>query len=287
MSSNSTEIISSLIQSIFPGLDIMQIFLLIIASIFVLLTLIKFLRISGKAILKGDNLEVTMAFFFAFLGITGLARPSLILPFTLALLAVLSVAMLKNRSILEEIERKPAISQNVFIQAFDKEEVDRNIEQANQIIFLGTNLRSVTHDQYSRIEESLRKGNSIKILMINGSLCDLASKRNYEPTIGEEILKELNISIKRCRALYSMSKQTKGKLEIRLLDYLPPFGAIFIDPQEDLKGTLYLWFYTYRTRNTTKPKVILHARDGHWYQVFKEAIFALCKDAREYCEEEK
>jgi hypothetical protein len=267
----------------FLGVDITQLLLLITVSIFVLLTLIKFLRKSGKDFLKGENLEVIMAFFFTFLSITGLVPPTLILPFTLALLAVLSVSILKNRNILEKIERNSSIDRSIFAEAFDKEEVDRNIEHAKEIIFLGTNLGNVTRGQYSRIEESLKKGNKVKILIIeaNSSLCDIVAKRHYEPTKGEEILKELSISLGRCKNLFLKSKETKGRLEIRFLDFLPPFGGIFIDP-EDINGIIYMWFYTYKIRNQTKPKVILHAMDGQWYQLFKEEIFALWENAREY-----
>jgi len=250
----------------------------------VLITLLIFLKKSSKDLRRGDNIEILMAYFFAFLSITGIAQPSLVLPFTLALLAVLSVAILKIRGVLEKIERNSSVGQGVFTQAFDRDKVNRGIEQAKQVMFLGTTLESVIHDQYSRIEDSLRRGNKIKILMIesNRNLCDLAAKRDYEQTRGEEILKELSISIQRCKNLYQMSKETKGKLEIHFLDFLPPFGGIFIDPQDDRNGKLYLWFYTYRTKNTTKPKVILHAIDGQWYHLFKEEILALWRDGREY-----
>lgn len=290
LSPNFSETNSSIFSHIFPGIDINQFVLLIIVSIFVLLALLKFLRKSRKDFFKGENLEVIMAFFFTFLSITGLVPPKLILPFTLALLAVLSVSILKNRTILEKIERNSSIDRSIFAEAFDKEEVDRNIEHAKEIIFLGTNLSNVTRGQYFRIEESLKKGNYVKILIIeaNSNLCDIAAKRHYEPTKGEEILKELGISIERCRNLFLMSKETKGRLEIRFLDSLPPFGGIFIDP-EDSNGIIYMWFYTYKTRNPTKPKVILHAKDGQWYQLFKEEILALWENAREYnsCENEQ
>ena len=279
-----SETLSSALQSALHGIDTTQLILLSIAAIFVLVTFLIFLIKSRKDLLRGDSVEIVMAYFFAFLSITGIAQPSSVLPFTLALLAVLSVAILKNRNLLEKVERDLSDSQGVFTQKFDEYEVNRNIEQAKQIMFLGTNLKSVTHVQYSRIEDSLRRGNQIQILMIESksSLCDLAAKRDYEQTSGEEILKELNISMQRCKNLYLMARETKGTLEIRFLDFLPPFGGILIDSQDDRNGKLYLWFYTYRTKNTTKPKVTLNAMDGQWYHLFKEEIFALWRDATIY-----
>ncbi len=103
----------------------------------------------------------------------------------------------------------------------------------------------------------------------------------YEPTKGEDILKELSISFERCKNLYLMSKETNGQLEIRFLDFLPPFGGILINPENN-NSILYMWFYTYKIKTQTKPKVILHALDGQWYQLFKDEIFALWENAHEY-----
>lgn len=275
--------IRSISQYISSDIDIIQLFLLFVVLIFIILAFRNFLQISRRDILKGDNIEVTMAFFFTFLSITGLAPSYLILPFTLALLAVLSTAILKNRNILENIERNSSINRSIFTKAFDKEEVDRNIEHAKEMIILGTNLSNITRSQYSRIEDSLKKGNKVKILMIdlNKDLCDIVAKRHYEPTKGEDILKELSISFERCKNLYLMSKETKGQLEIRFLDFLPPFGGILINP-DDNTGILYMWIYTYKIKTQTKPKVILHALDGQWYQLFKDEIFALWENAHNY-----
>lgn len=159
------ETINSILVLITPNSNIQQSILLIIVLIFVLAALIKFLRLFGKDVLKGDNLEVIMAFFLAFLSITGLVHPSLVFPFVLALLAVLSVAILKNRYILESIERRSSNNLSTFIESFNKDEVDKKIENAKEIIFLGTNLENVIHSQYYRIEESLKKGGEIKILV--------------------------------------------------------------------------------------------------------------------------
>lgn len=283
MSQDFSDSIRLIGQYIFSEIDMIRLFLLFIVLIFIIFAFRNFLRISRRDILTGDNIEVTMAFFFTLLSITGLAPSYLILPFTLALLAVLSTAILKNRNILENIERNSSINRSIFTKAFDKEEVDRNIEHAKEIIILGTNLSNITRSQYSRIEDSLKKGNKVKILIIelNKDLCDIAAKRHYEPTKGEDILKELSISFERCKNLYLMSKETKGQLEIRFLDFLPPFGGILINP-EDNTGILYMWIYTYKIKTQTKPKVILHALDGQWYQLFKDEIFALWENAHNY-----
>jgi len=275
--------INSILVLITPNGNIYQSILLIIVLIFVLAALIKFLRLFGKDVLKGDNLEVIMAFVLAFLSITGLVHPSLVFPFVLALLAVLSVAILKNRYILESIERRSSNNLSTFIESFNKDEVDKNIEGAKEIIFLGTNLDNVIHSQYYRIEERLKKGSEIKILLIkpNKTLCDIVAKRYYEPTKGETISKDLTTSIERCMNLESISKEAKGKLEIRFLDFLPSFGAIFINP-EAYDGIIYLWFYTYKTKNPIKPKMILHSTDDRWYRLFKEEIIALWNNASEY-----
>lgn len=235
-----------------------------------------------KNVLKVDNLEVVLAIIVAFLSITGLAPTWLVSPFILALLAVLSVAILKNRNILEKIERNSYSNRNVFLDSFNEEEVDKNLEHAKEVIILGTNLPNVMHRQYSRIEQKLRNGDKIKILIVKSDtkLSEIIAERYYEPKKIDSILADSNTTIELCKELHSIAKETKGELKFRFLDYLPPFGAIFVNPQDD-NGIIYLWFYTYKTRDPKKPKMVLHATDSKWYQLFKEIIIALWDHANE------
>jgi len=252
----------------------------LILSIFILFILAKFLRDYRNDLRRGANLEVILALIITFLSIAGLVTSWLIPPFTLALLAVLFTGILKNTYILEKIEQK-SHSRDVFLEAFDKREVNENVEHANEVIFLGTTLSNVVHGQYSRIEESLKKGNKIKILVVesNSNLCNIVARRFYEPKNGESIIQDLNSTIGMCRHLESIAKNTKGQLEIRLLDFLPSFGAIFVNPEGN-NSKLYLWYYTYKTKNPTKPKMILRPTDERWYQLFKEMILALWNNAK-------
>jgi hypothetical protein len=283
LSPTYNETIRPIIESILPGADAPR----FILSIFVFIVMVKFLLEFRKELFRGDNIEVIMAIVIAFLSITGLAPSLLVAPFTLALLTVLSASILKNRYILEKIEKNSRINKNTLIKEFNVEEVNSSIEHAKDIIFLGEDLSMTIYKQFSRIEDRLKNGTNIKILMIdpNSNLCDLAAMHYYADTKGEDIRNNINTSIQRCKKLETIGKETKGQLEIRLLDYLPPFGAIFVDPESD-NGKLYLWYRPYKVKNQTKPKMVFsalegYALDGYWYQLFKEEIIALWDHAHE------
>ena len=96
----------------------------------------------------------------------------------------------------------------------------------------------------------------------NDKMCDLAAMHYYAETKGEDIRNNINTSIQRCRKLETIENEIKGQLEIRLLDYLPPFGAIFIDPESD-NGKLYLWYRPFKVKNQTKPKMVFSASEEY------------------------
>jgi hypothetical protein len=103
----------------------------------------------------------------------------------------------------------------------------------------------------------------------------MAASLHYAPMSTTDKKHAINRSLSLCREL---KQKTCGKIEVRLADHLLSFGAFAFDA-ETADGAIYLWHNTYKSRNSGIPKMIVHSKDGFWFDFFQNEIRTIWDNA--------
>ena len=127
-----------------------------------------------REIKRGENVDlyvtVLAALGIAVLNLLGLAPQSLISSITLTVLGLLAVSALGNRHQFEELRQSFTKSiDDIFLREFPAT-LDEDFDSGKEILLVGVTLRNFVAGKYTRIEEKLQKGHSIKILLV-GVIC--------------------------------------------------------------------------------------------------------------------
>jgi len=223
---------------------------------------------------RGENIDlyvtVIVAVALTTLNLAGLAPQSWIAPINLAVLGLLAIATLVNRYKMEEVLRNLTQAPGtLFLEKFPAN-LEDDFEKSTELWLVGVTLNRTVKTYYSLLERALKRGNSIKVLLIdpNGTACKMAAMRIRPRTDVEQIRAETRGTL---TYLCDLQRIAPDKLEIRTIEHPLSFGAFVIDP-EAATGVLYLEHYPFKTIGRAIPKLVLRARDGRWYDFFKAEI---------------
>lgn len=225
------------------------------------------LKRAWKDIQRGENIDfyvtVFIAISLAVLNILGITPQALIGPLTLAVLALLAMAMLGNRHKIEEIltSRK-----KIFVTEFPRDKMEADFRRAEEILLIGTHLNREIKTYYPLFKEKLSKGDHIKVLLLDpdGMACKMSEMR-YPVSTRIKLEKEkIQSSLD---MLDSLQKIKHGRLEVRVIDYLFGYEAFIVNPKSS-NGVVYLVQYTFRELESLyKPKLIYSPKDEEWYNL--------------------
>jgi hypothetical protein len=241
----------------------------------------KFLSRIWAEILKGENIElyitIAAAVILVILNLLQIVPNEWLVPLELAILALIAVSLLRNRHQIDRLMDQAAARNPVVLTQFPDSLLLHEIDKARQLTLIGVDLGQVLKKNYPRLEEKLRKGHRIRIMLVDpGSpACEMAAIFHYEPTTCEDKKILINHSI---RILQELKQKTKGRLEIRLLDHLPTFGA-FITDVNTADGAIFIWHYAFKAGDTDRLKLMLKHSDGPLYEKFKVEINAIWEHA--------
>lgn len=129
-----------------------------------------FLQRIWSEIKKGENfdlyLTVIAAITLASLNIFGIGQ-SLTAPITLAVLALLAISLLGSRHQNEDLVQKLSqTAESLFVEEFPPS-LKSDFLSAKELWLVGIALTTPANVYYSVMEEKLRKGHSIKILVLH------------------------------------------------------------------------------------------------------------------------
>ena len=229
---------------------------------------------------QGENIDlyltVVLSIVLVVLNIVNVVPPAWTTPLTLAVLALLSFAMLGNRHRMQTILEKINARGELLLAEFPKDIVD-NIEQAEELTILGVSLRRTLQLHYHRFQQKLQRGDTIRVLLVDpdSPACDIAARREYAPTTPDDQRAAIRASLAR---LWELRQVVGGNLEIRVANHPLTFGAIVRDP-DTTQGLFYLWHYAFKRRDANRPKMVLRPADGDWYELFKEEIASIWDNA--------
>jgi len=233
-------------------------------------------RIWGD-IRSGENIDlyitVIVAIGLAILNIVGVAPQTYLAPITLAVLGLLAFTSLGNRYRIEELLQKQVRSTDTFYVEEYPSSYKNDFETAEELWLFGVSLRRTVQANYPKIEQKLRQGHIIKVLLVHpeGAGLEIAVSRNYARREVEPKSNEIRFNL---QLLCDLRKSFPDKIEVRTIQYPLAYGVTAVNP-DTASGTLYLEHYCFRTASDSLPRFMLRARDGRWYDFFKSEMRAL------------
>jgi len=233
---------------------------------------------------RGGNIDlyltVVVAIGLVVLNLVGVASQTLVAPLTLAVLGLLAISNLGNRYKIEElIEKLSQTSHTVFIEEFPPN-FKSDIEGATELWLVGVSLTQITRKYHSTVEQMLRSGHRVKVLVIHpkGSAIEMAESRAYGQPNVERARHEILGTLDDYCQLRSISPD---QLEIRTIQTPLGHSLIAVNPNSS-SGIFYIANYPFKTPGGSKPKFVLRTKDGNWFDFFKEEFHALWESGTEW-----
>lgn len=240
----------------------------------------------------GENIDQYATIVFAFtlgaLGLLGITKPELIASLTLAVLGLLAVSNLVNRYRVEELSQKLSqSSKGFFVEEFPPEFKD-DFKSAKEVLLIGVTLSRFIKTNYGVIEEKLRKGHTIKVLLVHpyGSALEMAATRYYAEVSRSTVTKRADVT-NSLMLFCGLRKNHPKYMQVRTIESSLTFGAVCLNVNSAL-GAMYIEHFPYRTIADAQPKFVLRANnDERWYELFKKEVDALWDSGNEWkCEDE-
>jgi hypothetical protein len=226
---------------------------------------------------SGENIDlyitVVVAVILAILNLIGVASQAYVAPITLAVLALLAITSLGNRYRIEELLQRQAQSIDSFYMEEYPPGLKNDFETAEELWLIGVSLNRTIKINYTKIEQKLRHGHTIRVLLIHpeGPGVEMAVARSYARREIEAKSNDIQFTL---RLLCDLRRIAPNKLEVRTIQYPLGYGVIATNP-DTVSGTLYLEHYCFRVASDSLPRFVLRARDGRWYDFFKSEVKAL------------
>jgi hypothetical protein len=186
---------------------------------------------------------------------------------TLATLAALAAGSLHSRlqtgrllTLTREhlVERPPA--DRLLRPSASPGEID--LGHATEIHIVGVTLNRTVRTHAAAIRQCLRRGGTVRIAVIDphGGAPEEAARRSTNPGAA-------GVFVNRVRPTLDLLGGMTGRLEVRLLGFVPAFGVLAADPHQPT-GRLHVDIYSH-TFDGTDAALTLRAEHDHvWYRHF-------------------
>jgi hypothetical protein len=213
--------------------------------------------------------------------VVGIDTNQVLFEIILAALAVVIYGMLGARHSSEKIEGEilslARPSQN-FMEKFPPD-FDKDYDEAKELWIFSASYYASLKWKYSNIEEKLKKGHKVKILLANpnGVVPTVAAQRGYKPISTEQKVAEIRSTL---NDLCELKKKFSHKLEIRTIDYPIPYKLYAMNPNAPT-GIIYISSYLYKTK-TVNMKFILRADNSDWYETYLSEIVTFWENGAEW-----
>lgn len=225
------------------------------------------------------SLVALVAIFIA--DIVGVDTTKVLFEIILAALAVVLYGMLDARHSNEKIEKEiSAIARpsESFVEKFPPS-FDVDYDEAKDLWIFSTSYYVSLKWKFSNIEEKLKKGHKVKILLANpdGVVPAIVAQRGYKPISTEHKVAEIKSAI---NDLCELKKKFSQHIEIRTIDYPIPYKLYAMNPNTP-SGIIYISNYIYKTK-TVNTKFVLRANDSNWYDTYLNEIVTYWENGAEW-----
>jgi hypothetical protein len=222
---------------------------------------------------------LTIAFVVGILGVFDVVNESVVASATLAVLGLVSVASLGGRmqiatltgavaTLVEDTQSRlnGEVSADRLLSA-SSSGTDSEFDGATDIRIIGVTLARTVRNQYDMLERRLLHGAVIRIAIIapTPEVLREAARRSTIPESPEIFENRLRPTLD----LLAQLGRTPGagRLEVRLLSFVPAFGLIAIDPDES-RGIIRVDIYSHRSTGQEPTMPLRADRDRRWYTHF-------------------
>lgn len=167
-----------------------------------------------------------------------------------------------------------------FSQEFGPE-LELTMSRARELLITGVTRNTLINSRYGMIEDWLRNGCRIRVLLINPSsaVIAVAADRYYAERSPDSTRERVHHTL---RLLAELKRATGGDLVTRLTSHPLAMGVISADASPDSRSeasALFVEYYTYQTPG--QPKFVLQPSDGRWFENLYQEAEALWAGATE------
>ena len=243
------------------------------------------LRKIWEEIRRGENIDLyvaaPLAILVAVFGVFGVTSPQVVSSLTLVILGLLATSLLTSRHAVRELSEKLTLSANtVFLHELTDSDFEADFEAATDLWIVGVTLTTIIRVHYSLIEKKLHSGHAIKALLVDPecSAVEMAEPRAYGRPNPERARSDIRNALD---DLCDLSRSAPGQLEIRTIQHPLGHGVIARDPETAL-GVIYVENYPFKTEGGSRPKFVLCAKDGLWYDFYKRELYNLWRAGTEW-----
>jgi hypothetical protein len=220
----------------------------------------------------------TTAFIFTILGICGISSVTDLTSIILALLAFLALSQIRSRRHVATIAN--AQHDNplaLFSTSFPADLIERRASAADLLLIGMTMSRTVQGSSREDMARLLRRGGSIRILLLDpsndGMLGQAATK--HRSGLSPERLKARILGT--LDELTNLRDNTGGNLEIRVASFSLTVGINAID-SESPYGVIVVQHYEHKPSEEAAPIICLKRADGFWFSHFLGEAERMWKD---------
>ncbi|MEM7536803.1 MAG: hypothetical protein AAF639_31780 [Chloroflexota bacterium] len=240
----------------------------------------KFLHRIWADVRQGENIDLYLTVFVAILlvilNLLGVAPDSMLTPLTLAVLGLLAVTMLGNRYQFEHLVNRLTEQSTSFFSTDVADSFDTDLQNASEIWMVGVSLSRTIKSHYGLLETLLKRGVHVRVLLIDPESHEsiaIATQREYhDRRFSQDRIRSMIRNT--LQDLYALKEVAPTQMSIRLIQFPLAFGAVATDPNE-LTGVLHLEHYSYKMPGGSVPKFTLIAKDGQWYDFFRDELDTL------------
>lgn len=166
----------------------------------------------------------------------------------------------------------------VLLKKWPSDQLEKDINNSKELMLVGVSLKRTVKNNRNLFEEKLKRGDSIKVLLVNPDHPSFNIAANRPRMVNEErtrggIKESLD-------TLYQLKQLTRGDIRIKLLDYPLTVGGILINYEGD-EGVLYVEHYSYKMDKEDQPKLVLTSQKRTWYKYFRDQFNVLWEAGRE------
>lgn len=226
---------------------------------------------------KGQNIDllltVALSFVLVALNLFGITSSSLVASLTLAVLGLIALSSLESRYQISELtEKLNETSRSLFLENYPTE-LDQDIENAQELWLIGISLSRTIKSYYSIIEQKLIKGYPVKAILSHpeGATLELSVLPIYGNKSIEQRKSEILGSLE---TLSELQQRYPDLMKIKTSRHYIGHGVIAIDPSS-VKGKLYIENHPFKMPGGSRPKFILEAKDGRWYDFYKQEMITI------------
>jgi len=215
------------------------------------------------------------------MGLLNLANTSVIAGATLATLGMLTTASLTGRLQLRRLNATTAELTALTREGLggppsadrllttSRAGLESDLRTAGEIAIIGVTLSRTLRNQLVELRACLHRGGAVRIALIDPSDATVAeaARRSTIPDTPEIFAHRLRPSLDLLRELALSAGP--GRLEMRLIGFVPAVGLLMIDPDE-AHGQVRVDIYSHRFAAPEPTMALLADRDPVWYRHFRQ-----------------